>query len=639
QGVDAAIPLGGLVGLAGVSGSGKSTLAEAVLYRGLLRRQGEGVEAPGEHDAIDGAEALAGVALVDQSPIGKTPRSCPVSYTGALDPIRKRLAAEPTARERGYTAGTFSFNAGNGRCPTCKGSGFEHVEMQFLADVYLPCPDCDGRRFRAEVLEVRIEGADGRTAAIHDLLGMTADDAAAFFADQPEVLRRLEPLRAVGLGYLRLGQPVPTLSGGEAQRLKLAGHLAERRGGGTLLIFDEPTTGLHFSDIQVLLDAFQRLVEAGHSLLVIEHNLDLLANADWLLELGPEGGEAGGRLVAAGTPAALAAAAETPTGKALAAYEAALGGASYTAGEGAEEAAEAAIEVRQAREHNLRGIDVAIPRGRLTVVTGVSGSGKSTLAFDILFAEGQRRYLASLNAYARQLVQPASRPDVGAVTGLPPAVAIEQRTSRGGYRSTVATLTEIHHYLRLLFLRLGTPHCPECGLAIEAQSAAGIAAQLLRRHRGERLLLLAPLVVARKGLYKELAAWAAGKGYGRLRVDGRWAETARWPQLDRYREHDIDLPAGEVVAAPEREGALREALDRALAHGGGTVRVVPAEGGASPVPRLLSFNSRHGWCPACRGTGLALADPEATDDEAPADAGPCPACGGGRLNAEARAVR
>ncbi len=752
QGIDVALPLHGLTCLTGVSGSGKSTLAEDVLYRGILRQQGQAVEAPGEHDGIDGVAALRDVVLVDQSPIGKSPRSCPASYTGALDPIRKRLAAEPTARERGYTAGTFSFNAGQGRCPTCKGSGFEHVEMQFLADVYLPCPDCDGRRFRSEVLEVAVEGADGRTASIHDILAMTADDAAAFFADSREVVRRLEPLRAVGLGYLRLGQPVPTLSGGEAQRLKLAGHLAERgRGkgeGSALLIFDEPTTGLHFSDIQVLLEAFRRLTEAGHSLLVIEHNLDLIANADWLIELGPEGGEAGGRLMVTGAPAELAAAAETPTGEALAAYEAALAGATAADGGGeaasggaagglegrtdapfgspallaragprarlaslgqralaerlsplgvparaamlgasegpssppaapptespraaaeagaayavaAEGAAEPAIEVHQAREHNLRDIDVAIPRGRLTVVTGVSGSGKSTLAFDILFAEGQRRYLASLNAYARQLVQPASRPEVGSVTGIPPTVAIEQRTSRGGYRSTVATLTEIYHYLRLLYLRLGVPYCPDCEVAIEAQSAEGIAAQLLASYRGEAVELLAPLVVARKGIYKELAAWAAGKGYATLRVDGERVETARWPRLDRYREHDIDLPVGAVAVQPDQEGVLRACLDRALAHGDGTVRVVPQGGGdaeeqilstrracpscgrgfAEPDPRLFSFNARHGWCPGCHGTGLLVRDPADTDDAELDAAQACPACRGGRLNREARAVR
>ena len=668
QGIDVAFPLGRLVCLTGVSGSGKSTLAEGVLYRGLLRRQGQGTEAPGEHDAIEGAEGVGDVALVDQSPIGKSTRSCPVSYTGALDPIRKRLAAEPVAKERGYTAGTFSFNAGQGRCPTCKGSGFEHVEMQFLADVYLPCPDCEGRRFRGEVLEVVVEGADGRTASIHDILQMTADEAVAFFADSREVVRRLEPLRAVGLGYLRLGQPVPTLSGGEAQRLKLAGHLAERGATsrrrdreGMLLIFDEPTTGLHFSDVQVLLQAFQRLLDAGHSLLIIEHNLDLVANADWVIDLGPEGGEGGGHVVATGTPQSLAAAGTPHTGEALARYgakpaaERPLAAAEAPAAYAAAAAGADAIEVHQAREHNLQGIDVAVPRERFTVVTGVSGSGKSTLAFDILFAEGQRRYLESLNAYARQLVQPTSRPDVGAVTGIPPAVAIEQRTSRGGYRSTVATLTEIHHYLRLLYLRLGVQHCPECGDAIEAQSADGIAAQLLREYRGETVELLAPLVVARKGLYRELAAWAAGKGYETLRLDGERTPTASWPQLDRFREHDIDLPVGSALIAPERETELRERLDRALAHGDGTVRVRSASseervlsthracpscgrGFPEPDPRLFSFNSRHGWCPGCHGTGLLVRDPDEAEAEELAAARVCPACKGGRLNPEARSV-
>ncbi|WP_443134958.1 excinuclease ABC subunit UvrA [Halorhodospira sp. 9621] len=676
QGIDVAIPLGGLVCLTGVSGSGKSTLAQDVLYRGLLRQQGEAVEAPGEHDAIDGAEAITEVSLVDQSPIGKSARSCPVSYTGALDPIRKRFAAAPLAQERGYTAGAFSFNAGNGRCPTCKGSGFEHVEMQFLSDVYLACPDCDGRRFRAEVLEVQVEGTEGRRASIHDVLQMTADEAVAFFADSREVVRRLEPLRAVGLGYLRLGQPVPTLSGGEAQRLKLAGHLAERGKGrgkgaepgtGTLLIFDEPTTGLHFSDCQVLLDAFQRLVDAGYSLLVIEHNLDLIANADWILDLGPEGGEGGGRLLASGTPVQLAASA-TATGRALADYGTGLEeDAGPLAPPAVAEAAApyavdapAAIEVHQAREHNLRNIDVAIPRDRLTVVTGVSGSGKSTLAFDILFAEGQRRYLESLNAYARQLVQPASRPDVGAVTGIPPAVAIEQRTSRGGYRSTVATLTEIYHYLRLLYLRLGVQYCPECQVAIEAQTPEGIAARLLREHRGQRMAFYAPLVVARKGIYKELAAWAAGRGYEQLRVDGELQPTAQWPRLDRYREHDIDLPLGSIEIRADAEADLRERLKEALDHGNGTVRIAPLDGSgadaervwstrracpacgqgfAEPDPRLFSFNARHGWCSGCHGTGLLVRDPDEAEEAELEAARVCPACQGGRLNPVARAVR
>ena len=301
-----------------------------------------------------------------------------------------------------------------------------------------------------------------------------------------------------------------------------------------------------------LLGAFERLLAAGHSLLVIEHNLDVIRAADWIIDLGPEGGEAGGRLIAAGTPEAMMRNGASHTGRALADDASArdrLAAASRLQVADSTVATQRlpappreAIVVHKAREHNLRDVDVEIPRERFTVVTGVSGSGKSTLAFDIVFAEGQRRYLESLNAYARQFVQPASRPDVDAIFGIPPTVAIEQRTSRGGRKSTVGTLTEVHHFLRLLYVKLGVQHCPDCEVPIEPQSADAIAARLLREYRGRRIELLAPLVVARKGYYTDLAKWAAGKGHAELRVDGERLPTARWPRLDRFREHTIELP-------------------------------------------------------------------------------------------------
>ncbi|ROR34436.1 excinuclease ABC subunit UvrA [Inmirania thermothiophila] len=669
KGIDLRLPLERLTCLTGVSGSGKSTLVTEVLYPALRRALGEGGEAPGRYRALIGHEHLDGVVLVDQSPLGRTARGCPASYVGAWDAIRRRFAAEPLARSRGYTAGTFSFNAGGGRCPACGGSGFEHVEMQFLADVYLRCPECDGRRYRSEVLEVALappRGSDLAPATVADVLEMTVDEAAAFFADDAAVLGRLERLQAVGLGYLRLGQPLPALSGGEAQRLKLAGHLAAApRGRRLLFLFDEPTTGLHPADVEVLLRAFQRLLDAGHSLLVIEHNLDLVAAADWIVDLGPEGGEAGGEIVVAGTVETVAACAASHTGRALRAHL--QGGAAQVPAPRPRRrrTAPAAIEVLHAREHNLQDVSVTVPRDRLTVITGVSGSGKSTLAFDILFAEGQRRYLESLNAYARQFVQPAARADVDAVLGIPPTVAIEQRTSRGGRRSTVGTQTEIHHFLRLLYVRLGTQHCPDCEVPIEALSPEAIAARILRRWRGRRIELLAPLVVARKGVYRELAQWAAARGHEELRVDGARRPTAPWPALDRYREHTIELPLAVLEAVPEAEPALRRALDQALALGNGVVHVIEAgaagaatvlssrracprcgRGFPEPDPRLFSYNARHGWCPACHGTGADLPGPEEGDGEAPAwaarsegEARPCPACGGARLRPEALAVR
>ncbi len=669
--IDVDIPLDRLVCVTGVSGSGKSTLIQEVLYNALRALKHAPVDAPGRHRAIAGHELVEAVVMVDQSPIGRTARSNPVSHVGAFDGIRKLFAAEPLARERGYTAGSFSFNAGNGRCPTCSGSGFEHIEMQFLSDVYLRGPDCDGRRYRKEILDVMLlpprgpAGGAGAGKSIADVLDMTVTEACGFFAGAPDVVAALSPLASVGLGYMSLGQPVPTLSGGEAQRLKLAGYLAPSRNGnggkGTLFLFDEPTTGLHFDDIAVLLGAFRKLIAAGHSVLVIEHNIDVIRAADWIIDLGPEGGEAGGRIVCAGTPRQVARCRESHTGAALRAGASRRGGKAEPSAqkEAAAFGTANAIVIRHAREHNLKNIDLVIPRDALSVITGVSGSGKSTVAFDILFAEGQRRYLESLNAYARQFVQPAKRPDVDGVYGVPPTVAIEQRTSRGGRKSTVATLTEIYPFLRLLFVKLGTQYCPDCNLPIRPQSMDAILARILRDYRGKRVGIFAPLITARKGYYTDLAAWAAAKGFKHLRVDGALLPTAPWPRLDRFIEHTIELPMGVESVSADREARLRDALKRGLDFGKGVVHVnetVFSTRRACPRcgrsfeeldPRLFSYNSKHGWCPSCYGTGLQLSgfDSEQTGEEVWWNdwwGGPektCPDCGGMRLRPEALAVR
>ena len=706
--VDIAIPLGRLVAVTGVSGSGKSTLIQDVLHPALLKHYGRPTETAGEHDALEGLEHIADVVMVDQSPIGKSARSNPVTHVGAFDPVRELFALQAEAKQRGYTAGTFSFNAGKGRCPTCGGTGFEHVEMQFLSDVYLRCPDCDATRYRAEVREIRLDGR-----SISDVLAMTVRDALDWLRDladlEPKLRRHadnavagLQALVDVGLDYVTLGQPVPTLSGGEAQRLKLAGFLAEaasvkgakgaKKGsaeggtqGGKLFLLDEPTTGLHFDDIARLLGAFAKLLDAGHTVLVIEHNLDVIAAADWLIDLGPEAGEDGGQLVFEGTPAQITACAASHTGRALAEYRLA-DTFSQVAHEVApveqQDAAHSALRARaahsivvhRAREHNLKNIEVDIPRDRFTVVTGVSGSGKSTLAFDIVFGEGQRRYLESLNAYARQFVQPESKPDVDGVFGIPPAVAIAQRTSRGGRKSTVATQTEIYHFLRLMYVKLGVQHCPDCGCAIAPQSEDAMVARILRERRGQHIGLLAPLVINRKGYYTELARWAKSHGHTHLRVDGEFLPTSPWPRLDRFKEHTIELPIRDFVVNERDERTLRDAVRQALEHGKGvlhlmspldrlgqpdapvptvevysTQRACPScgTGFAELDPRLFSFNSKHGWCAKCMGTGLKLQgfDAEQTGEEATwnewQDGEPeeCPACHGERLNPVARNVK
>ena len=727
------LPLARLVCVTGVSGSGKSTLIQDVLYPALARHLGRPTETPGVHRQLIGAELIADAVFVDQSPIGKTARSNPASYVGAFDEIRKLFAKAPLALQRGYSAGTFSFNSGDGRCPTCGGSGFEHVEMQFLSDVYLRCPDCDGRRYRAEVLEVTIqrgmsvpggaEGSDVRSLSIADVLELTVSEAVTLFAGDADVLRVLQPIVDVGLEYVKLGQPVPTLSGGEAQRLKLAGFLAETGGktneqsapGGRLFMFDEPTTGLHFDDIAKLMRAFGKLLARGHSLIVIEHNLDVIRAADWIVDLGPEGGDEGGLIVAAGAPEAIKACAASHTGRALKQYDETLGHSAThniatanatDAGTPLQSALAAArsrraiegddvVRIVNAREHNLKSLNVDIPHGKFNVVTGVSGSGKSTLAFDILFHEGQRRYLESLNAYARSIVQPAGRPEVDAVYGIPPTVAIEQRLSRGGRKSTVATTSEVWHFLRLLYVKLGIQHCIHDGTPVMPQSAESIAAHVLRNYAGEHVGFFAPLVVNRKGIYTDLAKWAKARGHTHLRVDGEFLPVDPWPKIERFREHTIELPVADLVVSADHEAELRRALDAALELGKGVVHLLaPLDGladalaakrptaalgemevlsvkRACPVcatsypeldPRMFSYNSKHGWCPSCVGTGLALTREQraAYDDTVlGADDGrgreqtlpseeqeiegvseaPCPDCGGTRLNETARAVQ
>ena len=694
------IPLGAFTALTGVSGSGKSTLADEVVAPAVeyLKRGGTG-PVPAGFSSVKCHGRLEDAVYVGQSEIGKTSRGNPASYCGFFTDIRTLFARTPQAVSRGYTPGTFSFNAGDGRCPTCQGTGFERVEMQFLSDVLLTCPDCGGTRYRSETLEVRLNYRGRGEKNIADVLDMTAREALAYFEGESFIDRSLQTLVDVGLDYVRLGQPLPTLSGGEAQRLKLAQILAEsetsRAPGAKLYIFDEPTTGLHFDDVRKLLAVFRRLVRNGQTVLVIEHNLDVIGAADWVIDLGPEGGDEGGRIVAAATPEALRSVPESYTGRALAAYDKMIGenGVPMTglfAQPHARKAADAGRPLQSvwrgarrgdlgifgAREHNLKNIDVVIPKRRMTAVTGVSGSGKSTLAFGIVFSEGQRRYLESLNAYARSITQPPPKADVESIVGIAPTVAIEQRTSRGGRKSTVATVTEIQHYLRLLYVKLGEQYCPKCGILVTEQTEEQILAHVMKSCRGKRITLLAPVVVSRKGIYQDTAAWAREKlGAPLIRVDGRWTSTSPFPALSRYKEHTIEVPTGSFVVTPENEREIASALSAALFHGHGLVCVgrgtaslsAPDKPGESepgadgttvfstkracpkcamsfpePDPRLFSYNNKMGWCPTCQGTGragLTGEDRALADDREALEAAVCPTCHGARLNPVALAVR
>ncbi|HQW29330.1 MAG TPA: excinuclease ABC subunit A, partial [Verrucomicrobiales bacterium] len=678
----------------GVSGSGKSTLIHSVFYGNLLSELGlaSAETEIGQCKSLSGASHVREVVMVDQAPLARTPRSTPAVYTGLFEPIRKLFAESPDGLSRAVTPGYFSFNSGAGRCGRCMGNGYEKVEMQFLSDLYVTCPECEGKRYTPEALEIELEGK-----TIHDLLSMTVTEAIPFFFAMVDrkaagVVTGLQLLSDVGLGYLRLGQPLNTLSGGESQRLKLVGHLLaapvkKRKDGKTsVLIFDEPTTGLHFDDTGMLLKVFERLVAAGDSVIVIEHNLDVIKCADHVIDLGPEAGAGGGEVVVRGTPEEVAACGKSHTGSFL--RDVLKSGGSNKVAESPvsylspvsrllPSASINAIQLYGARENNLKHLNITIPREQFVVITGLSGSGKSTLAFDILFAEGQRRFLDSMSTYARQFVEQMERPDIDLITGLPPTVAIEQRISRGGGKSTVATVTEVWHFLRLLFAKVGRQYSPDTGNAVEKQSVTAIVTRLREEARkpGRTVRVMAPLIKARKGFHTEVAEWAAKQGYETLLVDGQIKAVADFQPLARFKEHTIDVIIGEVTGKTPAVEVLAM-VETALRVGKRTLRffdaknklqvmnteMVDPETGRSFEeldPRLFSYNSPHGWCPLCRGYGSVEKHPNTADERdaesqldaelreelrrsrasSDADTVVCPTCHGTRLNEVARHVR
>ena len=687
RGIDVELPRGVLCVITGVSGSGKSTLVHSVFYENVIRLRGEtGDQSPGACDGLEGTEAFDRIVMVDQSPLSKTPRSTPALYLGVFDRIRELFAGTPDAKAQALTASAFSFNSGIGRCERCSGLGFEKIEMQFLSDLFVRCSECEGKRFQPFLLKVLFQ-----EKSIDEVLDLTIREAIDFFGDfESSVTGPLQTLDEVGLGYLKLGQPLNTLSGGESQRLKLVSHLIEtRRGKGEhCFIFDEPSTGLHFDDVALLLRALGRLVEAGHTVLVVEHNLEIIKSADYLIDLGPEAGDGGGMIVATGPPEAVAKVKTSHTGQFLRGVLKGKPGANRA---GVDEAARTllarvaeeagayrvndrrSIQVRGAREHNLKNFDVEIPREQLVVVTGLSGSGKSTLAFDILFAEGQRRFLDSMSTYARQFVEQMERPDIDFLDGLPPTVAIEQRLTRGGGKSTVATVTEIWQFLRLLYAKTGTQFCPKCEEPVERQSTAAIVKQVETAAKRGKIKILATLIKARKGFHTDVAKWAEKQGFETLLVDGQFMPSANFEKLERFREHTIDAVVAEIT--PSKKNEIRLAVERALKIGKGSAKLVdhrnmiqvlstemscPSCGMAFDEldPRLFSFNSRHGWCESCRGFGQLFDPPSWGRDvselseaekelyeERMSDwsdwetARTCPDCEGDRINERARHVR
>ena len=677
QNINCDFPLGVFIAVAGVSGSGKSSLIDGILKKAIaLQLNHNYKEKPGSYKQITGIENIDKVIKIDQAPIGRTPRSNPATYTKVFDPIRDLFTMMPEAKARGYKKGRFSFNVKSGRCEDCQGAGLKTIEMQFLSDVQIPCDTCQGKRFNYETLQILY-----KNKTINDILEMTVKEASKFFSVIPKIQSILETLLEVGLGYVKLGQPSTTLSGGEAQRVKLASELRKKSTGNTFYIFDEPTTGLHFNDIRLLLASLNRLVDQGNTVLVIEHNLDVLKVADYLIELGPGGGKYGGELVCTGTPEHLSEK-RTLTGNFLESvlekdknelnykdlkFNSLESNKKILDGNRFLKTTSRDIIIKGASKNNLRNIDVCIPNNKITVITGVSGSGKTSLAFDTIFAEGQARYLESLSTYARRFLGRMDKAPVDSIDGLSPAIAINQKNTGRNPRSTVATTTEIYDYLRILFARIGKAHCPKTGTPLLSYSPTSVAVYCTKNFPGKRLEILSPLFLPGsskillldhpKNLSNVIEPLQKD-GFVRIYIDEEKLPIDELKNLFNKKDSPfnlklnkntkIDLGIDRLIVNPNDQNRLAETFENAFQRGHGLLKILLTDQKRKTIyfsetpanvendfyqidqlsPRMFSFNSHIGACSTCDGLGYLehLQSNQCTD------------CKGERLKIEFRAI-
>lgn len=625
--IDVAIPLGTVTCVTGVSGSGKSSLIAGIVEP-ALRNQLNGAEQEiGDHDSISGIEHLDKTIAIDQSPIGRTPRSNPATYVKVFDEIRNLFAKMSEAKTRGYTASRFSFNVDGGRCESCDGNGANKLEMDFLADIWVTCPVCQGHRYNRETLSVKF-----KDHSIADVLELDVSQALKLFQNIPKVAEKLQTLVDVGLEYLKLGQPSPTLSGGEAQRIKLSRELSKRETGKTLYVLDEPTTGLHFADIELLLKVIHGLADRGNTIVIVEHNSDVIKTADWVIDLGPEGGAGGGRIVAQGPPQVIAKTPESFTGAALAKSLGIKRRATKQVAPKHEiaivsEKSKTHIVVEAASEHNLKSVDVEIPRDAMTVFCGPSGSGKSSMAMDTIYAEGQRRYVESLSSYARQFIGQVQKPHVERIEGLSPAVALEQRNLGHSPRSTVGTVTEVFDYLRILMARLGTMHCPDCAVTIGTQTPDQIVDKVMALPPGTRALLMAPIDVVAGEASEDTWQSLRSSGYQRVRIDGVTVQLDQAPRLDPRKRQSVQVVVDRIEIQESDRARITDSVEQTLSLGIGVLELAIADPDRDEktwtilthsqhlvcgecgrsfqelTPHHFSFNSAIGWCPQCEGLG------------------------------------
>ncbi len=607
------IPLGGIVCVTGVSGSGKSSLISDILSPALCNRFHNGQLPVGAHKEILGLEHLNKVIAVDQTPIGRTPRSNAATYIKLFDDIRDLFTELPESRLRGFKPGHFSFNVKEGSCSYCNGMGQVKIDMDFMEDAWNECPQCKGKQFDPEVLSVQFKGK-----SIHDVLQTDVEHALELFADIPSARKKIELLSRVGLDYLTLGQSSTTLSGGEAQRIKLAKELIRPPTGDTIYILDEPTTGLHFHDVNRLISVLQMLADRGNTILIVEHNMDLVKIADWVIEMGPEAGSKGGEVIASGSPEQMAKK-KTATGIALkqALYPKPL---AETVKKTTLPTPATHIRIEHAEQNNLKNLTVEIPRGKMTVLSGPSGSGKSSLAFETLYAEGQRRYTETLPPYFRQYVKQLPKPKVERIEGLSPSIALEQKTGGLNPRSTLGTLTEVYDLLRILYAHLGVAHCPETGEQIRNISKEFVVQKCLELPAGKRLQILAPVALEKKETFTDFLERLSRQGYLRIRLNGTYFELDQNIGFEKHRKNELLLVIDRLIANPDNEARLFEAVAKAASISDGIIVAATDDGdlffnlafaamssGKSYpkiTPQTFSFNAEAGMCQECQGLGL-----------------------------------
>ena len=611
QNVTVSFPLGILLCVTGLSGSGKSSLVSDILYPALANHFHNAKFKCGAHQKIEGLEHIDKIIAVDQSPIGRTPRSNAATYIKLFDEIRDLFSQLPDSQMRGLNAGHFSFNVKEGSCLYCEGLGSVKIDMDFMEDAWVDCPQCKGKKFDAEVLAIQFKGKN-----IADVLDMDVESALSFFETIPSIRRKLEVLSQVGLNYLKIGQPSTTLSGGEAQRIKLAKELSRPGSGKTLYIFDEPTTGLHFHDIGKLISILQQLVDKGNTVLVIEHNLDLIKTADWIIDLGPGAGIHGGRIVAEGTPEMIQKL-DTLTAKALRGISL-KPLTSRTQKNRTKETG--AIVVHNASQNNLKSVSLSVPHNQITVFTGPSGSGKSSLAFETLYAEGQRRYTETLPAYARALVKQLPKPKVDKIEGLRPSIALEQKTGGLNPRSTVGTITEIYDLLRVLYAHLGIAYCPETGEEIRHISKEFVVDKIFSFNAGEKIQILSPLNLSKGETFEALLERLAKLGYLRIRLNKITYEIDEKIPFQKHLKNELYLVIDRLLIDKKNQKRVFEAVEKATQFSDGIVIVaredkdhyfnlafaVESTGKSYPpiTPQTFSFNHDAGMCLECQGLGM-----------------------------------